>query len=182
MRKLTQRHFIAHGERKTWRRKQAGDKHYAQVSVSCFHIHPPLSHRPSAPFSLSEQHEARGIPPECFVCRTCYNSIITALRQTLSRTLLNTGKSCFQRRKTRFGVTFAAFRGVIPYVLNPKTVKVGLQDCLVGLQDCLVWAARLTILKAFLLVSDDQQARQKKEISHVLLNVNNIHEKQRNNK
>ena len=62
------------------------------------------------------------------VCRTCHNSIITALRQTLSRTLLNTGKSCFRRRKTRFGVTFAAFRDVIPYVLNPKTVKVRLQD------------------------------------------------------
>ena len=51
-----------------------------------------------------------------------------------------------------------------------------------GLQDCLVWAARLTILKAFLLVFDNLQARQKKEISHVLLNVSNIHKKQRNNK
>lgn len=34
----------------------------------------------------------------------------------------------FPEAETRFGVTFAAFRDVILYVLNPKTVKVRLQD------------------------------------------------------
>ena len=142
MRKLTQRHIIAHGERKTWRRKQARDKHYAQVSVSCFLIHPPLSHRPLAPSSLSVQHEVRG-EPDCFVCRTCYSSTITALRQILSRTLLNTGKSCFPRRKTRFGVTFAAFRGCHSVCLEPQNSQSeaarltcwGCKIVLLGLQD-----------------------------------------------
>lgn len=165
MRKLTQRHFIAHGERKTWR-KNRQETNTMHRCLSPAFIFTRLSHTGLLRRSACRNGMKREGYRECFVCRTCYNSIITALRQTLSRTLLNTGKSCFPRRKTRFGVTFAAFRGVILYDLNPKTVKVRLQDCLVGLQDCLVLAARLTILKAFLLVFDNQQARQKKGILH----------------
>ena len=43
-------------------------------------------------------------------------------------------------------------------------------------------SCKIDYIEGFLLVFENQQARQKKEISHVLLNVNNIHEKQRNNK
>ena len=41
---------------------------------------------------------------------------------------------------------------------------------------------KIDYIEGFLLVSANQQARQKKEISHILLNVSNIHKKQRNNK
>ena len=163
MRKLTQRHFIAHGERKTWRRKQAGDKHYSQVSVSCFHFHPPLSHRPLAPSRLSERHEARG-ERDCFVCRTCYNSIITALRQTLSPHSSEHRKIMFPEAENTFRSDFCSLSGCHSVCLEPQNSQSEAARLTIwGLQDCLVWAARLTILKAFLLVSDNQQARQKKK-------------------
>lgn len=43
-------------------------------------------------------------------------------------------------------------------------------------------SCKIDYIEGFLLVSANQQARQNKEISHILLNVNNIHKKQQNNK
>ena len=60
--------------------------------------------------------------------QTCTKNIIDILRLTLSCTFSTTWKSCFQGRKTRFGMLFSAFRGVILSVLEGKIVKVRLQN------------------------------------------------------
>ena len=44
------------------------------------------------------------------------------------------------------------------------------------------WGCKIDYIEGFLLVSANQQARQEKKFRIVLLNVSNIHKKQRNNK
>lgn len=50
------------------------------------------------------------------------------VRLTLSCTLPNVRKSCFQVRKMRFAVPSAVFRLVILSILECKIVKVRMQD------------------------------------------------------
>ena len=84
----------------------------------------------------------------------------------------------FPEAENTFRSDFCSLSGCHSVCLEPQNSQseAARLTCL-GLQDCLVGAARLTILKAFLLVFDNQQARQKKETSHIMLNVNNIHKK-----